>query len=1085
MLLFVLVLTFLARGSHAFEWRSEINTGITIYRCLGDDVTFPWNYVTSKDEHIIAVFWYSDKNGTFAYFFANRFLTSSDRVIHTSNAGMTLRGLTGDDVGIFGVHVKVYGISELYTQNARLVVVESPAIQNGELEVTEHTKGNNSADNQTTCTSNVQLKCGKFLEKGIPSVAVSWTDPDGNQLNSTDFNDGYFLLDLPHKHKGGNYTCSLALEPEAVKCLESEVPLQRSASFFLQTVKTQLVKQGYELKLQKTEIGQLKARLLDFENHLQSSGQELLEERVNLLESRTENLTASFQLNNVLGNKEQDETMKDVWHQVLQLESADEKQGNRTDDVFNMVLDLKSSQETHNDRINDVLNNTLQLETSDQKQDTTIHDVSNKVSQLTSSEERQDQRLDDVSSDVSRLKETQLEQANRIDGVVDEISPLKTTDETHNDRMNAMLQTLTTLQSEFETEIKELRQVNENQKTTIGQLQQRLDNLDQSHNDASLKNEARFDDVWNVQESLNKTIQEQASSWEKKLQASEVNQQQKVDSLSNNVESAVQTLNATLTHELTEQDERLQGSLGAGQKQLAERLQEARQSVSDRFRQLEVEETHHYEELKQKTQSLEREHDNLTEVVATLRDTFSSRSETSKQLFSDKLAEIEAKQKQNQVESVQITEDVDTRLKNITALLEEVRLTTTSELETLQTNMSTKLEEFEVNQKRSTEQRIQEDLYLKTQLNNLKETLSMARQTSASNLQTLHQNISTKLSEMEAVQEQNTGESQNLKAQFNSLSNPISTLQQETGNLEIVVTNLTSQLQRQNRTVEKMRDAIESRLVSQQTSLEELQEHQNRMKENVTDAFRIMQSTQERFETALQAVDTEQTNATRSLTAELSLLNNAVGDFEPSGDSEVSSLTSQLTELEQNLNSVQQECLKNKEAIVPRVATLESQLQTTRLNLGRQVNTTATTSTLVTSLSSQVSSLQQNQQSVSSVRTELQDFIDFNNKLHPIRLAGSSSIRQGRVEILVGKEWGTVCDDSWDNNDAKVVCAMLGFSRSGAEATTRASFGPGSGPIVLDDVYCDGSKRDIRVCRSTAFGSHDCGHSEDAGVVCR
>lgn len=48
----------------------------------------------------------------------------------------------------------------------------------------------------------------------------------------------------------------------------------------------------------------------------------------------------------------------------------------------------------------------------------------------------------------------------------------------------------------------------------------------------------------------------------------------------------------------------------------------------------------------------------------------------------------------------------------------------------------------------------------------------------------------------------------------------------------------------------------------------------------------------------------------------------------------------------------------------------------------------------------------------------------------PIRLAGSSSSRQGRVEILVGKEWGTVCDDDWDNNDAKVVCAMLGFSRS-------------------------------------------------------
>ena len=105
--------------------------------------------------------------------------------------------------------------------------------------------------------------------------------------------------------------------------------------------------------------------------------------------------------------------------------------------------------------------------------------------------------------------------------------------------------------------------------------------------------------------------------------------------------------------------------------------------------------------------------------------------------------------------------------------------------------------------------------------------------------------------------------------------------------------------------------------------------------------------------------------------------------------------------------------------------------------------------------------------------------------LTTVRLVSpTNSLSSGRVEVFYNGTWGTICDDSWDLQDAEVVCRQLGYNGA-SSAPVDALFRKGTGPIWLDDVHCEGNETSITQCSHRGWGVHNCGRGKNAGVVCR
>ena len=48
-----------------------------------------------------------------------------------------------------------------------------------------------------------------------------------------------------------------------------------------------------------------------------------------------------------------------------------------------------------------------------------------------------------------------------------------------------------------------------------------------------------------------------------------------------------------------------------------------------------------------------------------------------------------------------------------------------------------------------------------------------------------------------------------------------------------------------------------------------------------------------------------------------------------------------------------------------------------------------------------------------------------------VRLAGGANYTEGRVEICLNNQWGTICSSNWNNSESVVVCKQLKLSSTG------------------------------------------------------
>ncbi|XP_078664358.1 uncharacterized protein LOC144907298 isoform X2 [Branchiostoma floridae x Branchiostoma belcheri] len=565
------------------------------------------------------------------------------------------------------------------------------------------------------------------------------------------------------------------------------------------------------------------------------------------------------------------------------------------------------------------------------------------------------------------------------------------------------------------------------------------------------------------EQNLTRDLQEQENRLTEKVQEQET----RVQSLTQDLqEQEVRVQN--LTRDLQEQETTVQN--------LTRDLQEQETRVQSLTRDLQEQETRLTEKVQEQetrvqslTQDLQEQETRLTEKV--------QEQETRVQNLTWDLQEQEArltKKVQEQETRVQsLTRDLqeqETRVQNLTWDLQEQ--------ETRVQNLTWDLQEQE---NRLTE-KVQEQ---ETRVQNLTQDLQ-EQETRVQSLtrdvqeqETRVQNLTWDLQEQEArltkkVQEQET-RVQNLTRDLQEQETRVQSL---TWDLQEQEARLTKKVQEQETRVQNLTRDLQEQETRVQSLTRDVQEQETRVQNLAGD----LQEQETRLTEKVQEQETRVQNLTRDLQEQETRVEDLTRDLQEQ-ETRVQNLTTTLHEHDTVIKQRLQ-CPCERPGENPTSLTQTKPVSTTMDQVSPSTETASnypviSTSKVVSSTESGSTS-----QGAGNIPSNFTTESASSGTGFQVRLAGGSTPLAGRVEVRNGTgPWGSVCDDRWDLQDARVVCRQLGFGTA-LEAKLAGHFGEGSGSVWLDEVACGGDETNLGDCPAEPWRQSDCSHKEDAGVVC-